>query len=134
MSFDAHPQSFPPQPREFRSMTTMDTLQRTLCTKVRWIGVVRVPVVCWALPTVDIRSASSGGLSADSVVLRCPFCVFAVAASELGEFFDAQGSASVSSPTRMRVGLTSAMMRVDTPSFPQRPVSRAVTAAKRADR
>ena len=49
MSSDAHPQNFPLQPREFRSMTTMGTLQRTLCTKVRWIGAVRVPVVCCAL-------------------------------------------------------------------------------------
>eukprot|EP01043_Picozoa_sp_COSAG02_P073929 COSAG02_NODE_14579_length_1257_cov_143.291298_2_plen_82_part_00 len=63
----------------------------------------------------------------------CTVCNF-FGQLELGEFFDAQSSTSVSSPTRMRVGLTSAMMRVDTPSSPQRPVSRAVTAAKQADR
>lgn len=54
--------------------------------------------------------------------------------NELGDFYESQSSASVSSPTRMRVGLTTAMMRVDTPCSPQRPISRSMTAAKQADR
>ena len=49
---------------------------------------------------------------------------------ELGEFYGEVAN----NPTQMRVGLTTAMMRVDTPSSPMRPISRAATAAKQADR
>ena len=41
---------------------------------------------------------------------------------ELGEFYG-EGFSGESNPTQMRVGLTTAMMRVDTPSSPMRPIS-----------